>query len=119
MGSVMQRRESQISGRQNPWSFWGSSVLQEVFETALTQDNLTVAEAEAEAYCRQPAGTLTSGIGPRCYPRPYICSMSRFFFLSLILRVHKGGLGLFLCRFDVHLLHLTPLEVTFFPPGIE
>jgi hypothetical protein len=41
--------------------------------------NLTAAEAEAEAeaYCRQPAGTLTPGIGPRWDSWPYICSMSR------------------------------------------
>jgi hypothetical protein len=34
-------------------------------------------EAEAEDYCRQPAGTLTPGIWPRWDPWPYICSMSR------------------------------------------
>jgi hypothetical protein len=34
-------------------------------------------EAEAEAYCRQPAGTLKPGIGPRWDPWPYICSMLR------------------------------------------
>jgi hypothetical protein len=33
-----------------------------------------------EAYCRQPAGTLTPGIGPRWDPWPYICSMSRTLF---------------------------------------
>jgi hypothetical protein len=40
------------------------------------------AETEAEAYYRQPAGTLTPGIGPRWDPWPYICSVSRrlFFF---------------------------------------
>jgi hypothetical protein len=32
---------------------------------------------QAEAYCRQPAGTLKPGIGPRWDPWPYICSMSR------------------------------------------
>jgi hypothetical protein len=44
-------------------------------------------EAEAEAYCRQPAGTLTPGIGPRWDPWPYICSMSRplfFVFFPLV-----------------------------------
>jgi hypothetical protein len=38
------------------------------------------AEAEAEAYCRQPAGTVTPGIGPRWDPWPCICSMSRDLF---------------------------------------
>jgi hypothetical protein len=33
--------------------------------------------AAAEAYCRQPAGTLNPGTGPRWNPWPYICSMSR------------------------------------------
>jgi hypothetical protein len=32
---------------------------------------------EAEAYCRQPAGTLNPGTGPRWDPWPYICSMSK------------------------------------------
>jgi hypothetical protein len=32
---------------------------------------------EAEAYCRQAAGTLKPGIGPRWDPWPYICSMLR------------------------------------------
>jgi hypothetical protein len=42
-------------------------------------------EAEAEAYCRQPAGTLTPGIGPRWDPWPYICSMSRpLYFLPFV-----------------------------------
>jgi hypothetical protein len=40
----------------------------------------TSAEAEAEVYCRKPAGTLTPGIGPRWDPWPYICSMSRALF---------------------------------------
>jgi hypothetical protein len=42
-------------------------------------------EVEAEAYCRQPARTLTPGIGARCDPWPYICSMSRplFFYPSV------------------------------------
>jgi hypothetical protein len=44
---------------------------------------LYLAAAEAEAYCRQPAATLTTGIGPRWDPWPYICSMSRpLFFWS-------------------------------------
>jgi hypothetical protein len=43
------------------------------------------AEAEVEAYCRQPAGTLTPGIGRRSDPWPYICSMSRpLFFLPFV-----------------------------------
>jgi hypothetical protein len=53
--------------------------------------------AAAEAYCRQPAGTLNPGTGPRWDPWPYICSMSRplfFFSLSLILLIDKGGVGL-------------------------
>jgi hypothetical protein len=45
----------------------------EVFDPASEAE----AKAEAEAYCRQPAGTLTPGIGPRWDPWPYICSMSR------------------------------------------
>jgi hypothetical protein len=58
------------------------------------------AEAEAKAYCRQAAGTFTLGIGPRWDPWPYICSMSRplccfvLFFLSLIILIDKGGVGL-------------------------
>jgi hypothetical protein len=40
------------------------------------------AEAEAEAYCRQPAGTLSPVLGPRWDPWPYICSMSRPLFFS-------------------------------------
>jgi hypothetical protein len=53
-------------------------------------------EPEAEAYCRQLAGTLTPGIGPSWDPWPYICSMSRplFFFLSLVLLIDEGGVGL-------------------------
>jgi hypothetical protein len=35
------------------------------------------AETEAEAYCWQPAGTLTPGIGPCWNPWSYICSLSR------------------------------------------
>jgi hypothetical protein len=34
---------------------------------------LLLAEAEAEAYCRQPAGTLNPGTGPRWDPWPYLC----------------------------------------------
>jgi hypothetical protein len=40
------------------------------------------AETEAEACYRQPAGTLTPGIGPRWDPWPYICSVSRPLFFS-------------------------------------
>jgi hypothetical protein len=44
------------------------------------------AEAEADAYFRQPACTLTRGIGPRWDPWPYICSVLRplFFFVDLL-----------------------------------
>jgi hypothetical protein len=54
-------------------------------------------DAEAEANCRQVAGTLTPVIGFRCDPWPYIYSMSRplFSFLSFILLIDKGGVGLF------------------------
>jgi hypothetical protein len=34
-----------------------------------------VAEAEAEAYCRQSAGTLNPGTGPRWDPWPYILAI--------------------------------------------
>jgi hypothetical protein len=48
--------------------------------------------------------------------RSYICSMSRplsFFFLSLILLINKGRVGLLHIHiYSVHLLHLTPPEVT-------
>jgi hypothetical protein len=63
---------------------------------AMVEVGVTLSEAEAEAYCRQPAGTLTPGIGPRWDPWPYICSVSipLFFSLSLILLIDKGGVGL-------------------------
>jgi hypothetical protein len=65
-----------------------------------------LAEAEAEAYCRQPAGRLTHDIGPRWDPWPYIFSMSRpLFFLSLILLIDKGGVGL---------LYIYRLEFTYY-----
>jgi hypothetical protein len=68
----------------------------EVFDPASTR-------AEAEAYHRQRAGTLTLGIAPRWDPRPCICSMSRplFFFSfrwsSLLI---KEGVGLFYIYID-------------------
>jgi hypothetical protein len=59
------------------------------------------AEAEAEAYCRQPAGTLNPGTGPRWDPWPYICSMSRpllcFVFPFVDPPYWQGGVGVF-CR---------------------
>jgi hypothetical protein len=39
-------------------------------------------EAEAEAYCRQAAGTPTPGIGPRLDPWPYYLFNVQTFFLS-------------------------------------
>jgi hypothetical protein len=42
------------------------------------------AEAEAEAYCRQPTGALTPGIRRRSDPWPYICSMSRPLLLNYL-----------------------------------
>jgi hypothetical protein len=33
--------------------------------------------SRSEAYCRQPAGTLSPGTGPRWDPWSYICSVSR------------------------------------------
>jgi hypothetical protein len=45
------------------------------FTTSLSL--LLQVEAEAEADYRQPASTLTPGIGPCWDPWPYICSMSR------------------------------------------
>jgi hypothetical protein len=39
-------------------------------------------ETEAEAYYRQPSGTLCPGIVSRWDPWPYICSMSRPLFFS-------------------------------------
>jgi hypothetical protein len=70
----------------------------EVFDPASTR--VCVAE-EAEAYCRQPAGTLSPGTGPRWDPWPYICSMSRpllfLFSLSLILLIDKEGLVFYIC----------------------
>jgi hypothetical protein len=45
----------------------------------------------------------------------YLFNVKTFvvFFLSLILLIDKGGVGLL---FGVHLLHLTPPEVTLPPP---
>jgi hypothetical protein len=55
------------------------------------------AAAEAEAYCRQPAGTLNPGTGPRWDPWPYICSMSRsllsFVFPFVDPPYSQGGVG--------------------------
>jgi hypothetical protein len=65
---------------------------------------ISAGRSEAEAYCRQPAGALTLGIGSRWDPWPYIFSMSRpFFFLSLIPLIDKGGVGLF----DIYWCSLT------------
>jgi hypothetical protein len=73
-------------------------------------------KAVAEAYCRQPAGTLTPGIRPRWDPWPYIFQMSRTFvsfsfrWSSLLI---KEGL-VFFVQIGVRLLHPTPPEVTIF-----
>jgi hypothetical protein len=50
---------------------------QATHSTPLYSTALLTNWAEAEAYCRQPAGTLTPGTGPRWDPWPYICSVSR------------------------------------------
>jgi hypothetical protein len=76
-------------------------------------------KTEAEAYCRQPAGTLTPGIGPRSDPWPYICTMSRpllfFFSFRWSTLLIKEGLVFYIYRFVFTyytLLHLRLL----FPP---
>jgi hypothetical protein len=43
-------------------------------------------QSRAEAYCRQSAGTVTPGIGPRWDPWPYICWMPRPLCFSFLLR---------------------------------
>jgi hypothetical protein len=60
--------------------------------------NFTEAEAEAEveAYRRQPAVKLTPGIEPRLNTLSYIFSMTRLSFLSLILLIDKEGLVIFI-----------------------
>jgi hypothetical protein len=58
------------------------AVLRRTYSTPPPRGVLSEAEAQAKAYCRQPAGTLTPGIGPRWDPWPYICSMSRPLFFS-------------------------------------
>jgi hypothetical protein len=62
-------------------------------------DNLYACRAEqsrAEAYCRQSAGTVNPGIGPRWDPWPYIYYLSRplqcFFFLLGALSDERTGL---------------------------
>jgi hypothetical protein len=54
-------------------------------------------QSRAETYCRQSAGTVTPGIGPRWDPWPYICWMSRplqwFFFLWGALSDERTGLA--------------------------
>jgi hypothetical protein len=45
--------------------------------TAISVLSLRAEQSIAEAYCRQPAGTLSPGTGPRWDPWPYICSISR------------------------------------------
>jgi hypothetical protein len=71
-------------------------------------------QSRAEAYCRQPASTVTPGIEPRWDPLPYICSMSRLLFFFSFFRCSsfdkKGGVGLFFI-IGVPLLHLFPPEV--------
>jgi hypothetical protein len=81
---------------------------------------LTGLEAEAEAYCREPAGTLKPGIGSRWDPWPYICSMSRPLFCFVFPFVdppcwQRRGWSFIYIYNGVYLLHLTPPEVTFTP----
>jgi hypothetical protein len=110
-------RHSRVRVPLDLWPYFTVSDLRLPFSSPPTT------QAEAEAYCRQPAGTLTPGIGPRWDPWPYICSMSRhlsFFFLSLILLIDKGGVGLLLFRlvFTYYIL-LHWGYILFFLPGIE
>jgi hypothetical protein len=68
-------------------------------------------QSRPEAYCRQSAGTITPGIGPRWDPWPYFSfgfSPLFFFLSSLVLLKDKRSGWSFLFEFfsGVHLLHL-------------
>jgi hypothetical protein len=54
------------------------------------------AEVEAEAYCRQTAGTLTPGIGPAgTHDHIFVQCQDLLFSFPMILLIDKGGVGLF------------------------